>query len=106
MRGDSLWLQHDLDAAVLLVAERAIHLRSLRQWNGVSDDEGRVDLAVLDALDQFVCPAIDVSLSGADRQPLVHQRAHRHHVGEAAIDAGNRDDAAWTADIDDLTQRV
>jgi hypothetical protein len=44
-----LWLQYDFDAAVLLVAEHLVHFRSFFEPRRVGDDEGRVDLAFLDA---------------------------------------------------------
>src|SRR3954447_26616699 len=37
-------LEHDLDAAVLLVAEHLVHLRSLIEAHRVRDDERGVDL--------------------------------------------------------------
>jgi len=46
-------LEHDLDAAVGLVAERAVHFGSLGQIDLVGDDEGRIDLAVLDEFEQL-----------------------------------------------------
>src|SRR3954469_5477206 len=43
-------LQHDFDAAVLLVAENFVHLGPLLEAHGVGDDEGRIDMALLDEL--------------------------------------------------------
>src|SRR5438128_8264958 len=53
-----LRLQHDLDAAVLFVAEHLVHLRPLLQAHAVRDDEGRIDVAVLNVAEQFVGPPI------------------------------------------------
>src|SRR5690348_6173276 len=49
-------LQHHLDAGILLVAEHAIHLRSLLQRDAVRDDEGGIDLPLLDPPHQVVGP--------------------------------------------------
>src|SRR5262245_59681225 len=48
-----LWRHHHLDAAVLFVAERPIHLRPTLQRHAMGDDEGRIDPAVFDQLQQF-----------------------------------------------------
>src|SRR3954471_4711913 len=80
-------MEHDFDAAVLLVAERLVHRRPLLQPDPMGDDEGGVDLAFLDAVQEIVGPAIDMGLAGADGQTLVHQRAERNLVEESAIDA-------------------
>src|SRR6478609_9933837 len=58
----SIRLQHDLDAPVLLVAERLVHLRPLVERDPVRDDEGGVDLPVEDAVQEVVGPAVDVGL--------------------------------------------
>ena len=47
------------------------------QRRRVGDDEGRVDLALLDPPQQIVGPAVHVGLAHADRQALVHGRAER-----------------------------
>src|SRR3954451_2296442 len=99
-------LQHDLDTAIPLVAKHLVHLWPLLQRGRMSDHERRIDLAVLDATEQIVGPAVDVSLSRAHREPLVHEGAHRELVREAAIDSGDGDDAACAADIDHLAQHV
>src|SRR3954452_2679810 len=43
-------LEDNLDAAVLLVAEGLVEFGSLFERGCVGDDEGRIDVAVLDAL--------------------------------------------------------
>src|SRR3954469_1778758 len=40
-----LGLQHDLDAAVLLVAEDLVHLRPLFEADGMGNDKGGIDVA-------------------------------------------------------------
>src|SRR3954467_10150695 len=61
-----LWLglQHDFDAAVLLVAEHLVHFGALLKADGMCDDKGRIDMAILNVPEKFVGPAIDVRLSG------------------------------------------
>ena len=49
---------------------------------------------------------LDVGLAALDRQALLHQLAERELVGEAAIDAGDRDPAALAAGEDRLAQRM
>src|ERR1700758_1721779 len=84
-------LEHDLDAAVRLVAERLVHLGPVLERGLVRDHEGGVDLALLDAAQQVVGPAVDVRLAGADLQGLVHQHAERELVDQAAVDARDRE---------------
>src|SRR5436305_4987438 len=101
-----LSLQHDFDAAVLLVAEHLVHLRALVEAHRVRNDKGGIDVAFLNVAEQLVGPAVDVGLSGAKTQSLVHQLPHRDLVGEAAIDAGDRKGAARPAYVDHLAQHV
>ena len=42
----------DLDARVVFVAKRAVHRRRVFETDAVRDDEGRIDLAAFDALEQ------------------------------------------------------
>src|SRR5690606_28434856 len=95
-----------LDATVMLVAEGLVHLRPLLEADAVGDDEARVDLAFLDALEQVVGPAVDVGLAHAEGQALVHRRAERNLVDQPAIHAGNGNDPGRAADIDHLAQHV
>src|ERR1700754_596918 len=50
--------EHYFDAAVMLVPERLIEFRSLRQRRGMLDDEGRIDLTVLGAAQEVIGPAV------------------------------------------------
>ncbi|MNF12497.1 hypothetical protein D3C80_2140050 [compost metagenome] len=43
-----LWLQDDLDAAIVAVAERFIKIRAFIEGGAVGDDEGGVYLSLLD----------------------------------------------------------
>ena len=72
--------------------------------HAVRDDEARVDLSVLDPLEQRAQVALDVRLPGLDRQRLVHDRADGNLVDEPAVDAGDRDRAAVAAGHDRLAQ--
>src|SRR5690606_37319366 len=66
----------------------------------------RIDLSLLDAPQEVVDPAVDVGLSHAERQTLVHRRAERDLIDDAAIDARYGNDPARPADIDHLSQHV
>ena len=57
-------------------------------------------------LQQVGAEALDVGLAGAELQALLHQRAERELVEEAAIDARHRDAPALAAGHDRLAQRV
>ena len=80
--------QDHLLAVVLLVDGRcrspSAASSSGRRWVMT---KRRVDLAVLDALQQRLHVALHVALAGADGERAVHQRAHRELVDEAAVDA-------------------
>ena len=65
-----------------------------------------IDLAVLDPLEQRLHVAMHVRLPGLHRERLVHDRADRNLVDEAAVDAGHRDGAAVAAGHDRLAQRA
>src|SRR3954471_14068144 len=71
----------------------------------MGDDEARVDLAALNALEQWTEVTLYVALPGADGQRAVHQRADRELVDEAAVRADDRDDAAVAAGANGLAQR-
>src|SRR5215210_3546202 len=101
-----LWLKHHLDAAVLLVPEYLVHLRSRLKANGMSDDKRWIDLALLDPAQQIIGPAVDMCLTGSDRQTLVHEHPHRDLVGEPAVNTGDRDCAARAAHIDHLAEHM
>src|SRR5438309_2811966 len=80
-------LEHDLDAAVLLVAERAVHFGAVGQGHLVGDHERWIDLAVLDAMEQVVGPARHMALPLTEGQSLVHRHPPRDLVVEPRIDA-------------------
>src|SRR3954451_12928527 len=97
-------LEHDLDAAVLLVAELAVHLGAFGQRHLVGDDEAGIDLLVLDAVEQIVGPPGDVALAHAEGQALVQRHAPRDLVAQAAVTADDRDHARRAANVDHLAQ--
>src|SRR4051794_7206403 len=63
--GSAPRLEYDLDAAVLLVAERLVHLGAPLQWDLVGDDEGGVDLTLLDPPQEVAGPSVHVRLGRA-----------------------------------------
>src|SRR3954447_2299290 len=81
-------LEDDFDAAVLLVAEQPVHFGAVGQRHLVGDDEARVDLPVLDPVEEVVGPARHVGLARSHGQPLVHRHAPRDLVVDARIDSG------------------
>src|SRR5919112_459631 len=83
-------LENDLDAAVLLVTEHLVHLRTLLHRHRMRDDEGGVDLPFLDAAQEVVGPAVHVRLAHAEGEPLVHGGAERDLVQNAAVYARDR----------------
>src|SRR5579871_584339 len=71
-------LQHDLYAVLLFVLEDLIGPRRLIEREPMRDDEARIDLALLNALQQRSQIAMHVRLPGNQRQRLVHEGSHRH----------------------------
>src|SRR6266516_201643 len=69
--------ENHLDTVVLFVAEGAVRLRRLLQRLPVQDDEARVDVALLHALQQRPYVAVHVRLAGLDGQTLVHGHPKR-----------------------------
>ena len=51
------------------------------------DQKCRIDLPLLDQLEQRLKVAVNVGLAGLHGQPFFHEGADRELVGEAAIDA-------------------
>src|SRR3954464_2771815 len=76
-------LQHHLDAAVLLVTERLVHLRSTFERLGMGDHERLFYLIFQLPFPQVVGPPVHMGLTGAD------DGSQRDFVQQAAIDAGN-----------------
>ena len=76
---------HDLDARVVFVAECLVEIRAFFECRAMSDDEGRIDLAVLNTLHQQRQIMLDRRLGHAEGQAAVDGRAHRDFVEEAAV---------------------
>src|SRR5437588_7550908 len=83
-------LHHDLDAAVLLVAEGLVEFGSFFERCPMGDDKGRVDLALLDAFHELRQIVLHWRLGHAEGQAAIDGRAHRNFVEIAAIDADQR----------------
>ncbi|OEI68888.1 hypothetical protein Cus16_1377 [Curtobacterium sp. ER1/6] len=95
-------VEHDLDAAVLLLLEDGVHVRGVLERHPVG---GQVEGAervrgVGHERHEVVDPAADVALSLADRDLLVEQGHHRHRVGHAAVDTGQRHRATTADEVD------
>ena len=61
---------------------------SLLERQPVADQEGGVDLAILDAAQQVMREALDVGLSRPDLQTLFQEGPERELVEKAAVDPG------------------
>src|SRR3954451_15585333 len=96
--------EDNLDAAVLLVAESLVELRPLFERSRVSDDEGGIDVAVLDALQQLRQVVLDRRLRHPERQSSIDGRTHRNLVEETTIDANDGDGTKVAAAMNRLTQ--
>src|SRR3954453_10118434 len=101
----TLRFEHDLHALVLLVLEYLVPFGRLVEPQPVGDDEARVDLALLNPLQQRAHVALRVTLPALDRQRAVHYGAHRELVDDPTVDADHRDGATIAAGHDRLAQR-
>src|SRR5687767_11509412 len=79
-----VWLEHDLDALVALLLEYLVGMRRLVERNAVRDDEGRVDVAVTDVLQEAAHVARHVRLAHLEGEGLGEGGAEVHLVEEAA----------------------
>lgn len=70
------------------------------------DERGRIELAVLDHLQQLPAIFLDRRLAALNGEPLLHQLSQREFVSEAPIDTGNRNTSALAARKDSLPQRM
>ena len=61
------------------------------------NDERRIDVARIDLSEQWSGITFHVGLAHLHRQAFIHRSAHRHFIEEAAINARDRDGAAFTA---------
>src|SRR5688572_14780280 len=98
--------EHDLDAAVLLVAEHVVHFWAVFEPDSVCDHETGIDLLGFDPLEQLVGPAFYVRLTHAKGQPLVHRHAEGDLVHETTVHTRDRDHPGGPAHIDHLPQHM
>src|SRR5260370_12680958 len=66
--GEPVRFQHNLRASVDLVVEHGVAARCLFERQPVTDDEARIDLSFLDALQKRPQIALHVALPGANGQ--------------------------------------
>src|SRR5690348_1773415 len=72
-----LGLEDDLRVAVLIVVPVLVHFGRLLEGSVVGDEEGRIDLPLLDHVEQRPGVFLDVGLALLDRQALLHHLAER-----------------------------
>src|SRR5947209_4468175 len=92
------------DATVLLVLEHVVGAHALLQRDVVGDQLGRVEIALLDVVEQPGDVALAVLLCGFEGQALVGQNTRRELVGHA-VHAEHRHHSALAAGQDCLPQR-
>jgi chorismate mutase len=61
------WFQNDLDAVIFLVHEHAVAVRRIAKLHLMRNDEARIDLAILNSLEQRFHVAMNVALAGVSR---------------------------------------
>jgi hypothetical protein len=81
--------EKDLDAAVLLVAERLVGVRRFLQGKPMGDDERWIDLVFLDSLQQRRKVVLGVSLPHFKGQAFSEGSSYRHLIEKAEIDPGS-----------------
>src|SRR5437588_265613 len=96
--------EDDLDAVVVLLLEGLVSLGGVVEFHPMGDDARRINVALLDALQERMQIAMDVGLSHLKGQPLGMSRAKRHFVEQSAIDSRNRDHPALSACHDRLPE--
>src|SRR5690606_38578833 len=99
-------LEDDLGAGVLFVVEFPVPLGPLVERQAMADEEGRIDLALGDRRIEGPQVALHVGLAGPERQALLHQRAERKLVEDAAVDPGHRNPPALSRGEDHLPDHV
>lgn len=70
----------------------------------MSHDEARVDVALLDMVEQWTQVAMPVALPGANRERAVDHRAHWEVVDQTTVDADDRNRATVAAAANRLPQ--
>jgi len=70
-------LHHNLSAAVISLLERVIHMRPVLHTAAMLDDEGRINLALLNHLHELADVVENIALPYTDRDALLECRAKR-----------------------------
>src|SRR5690606_11352913 len=96
-------LQHDLFAVVVFVHEHLVALRCVGQRQSMGNDETRIDLALLDPIEQRLHVTLDMALPRADSQSAIDDCSHRKLVDEAPVHSYHRYDAAIATATDGLS---
>src|ERR1051326_1626804 len=101
-----LWFENYLNAIILFVLEDVVAFWPFVQRQAVRDDERGVDVAALDAFQQGAQVAMNVGLPHPEGQPFGEGSAEGKFIQEAAVDAWDRDGAAFATCLDYLAQGV
>src|SRR5258708_39043294 len=83
----SIRIQHDLDTLIFLIQKHPVSLRRLVEPHMMRDDEARVDLPVLDAIEQWTQVPLHVALPRLQLQRPIHEGPDRKLVDESAINS-------------------
>src|SRR6185503_6831918 len=89
--GGGLGLEDDLGVVVLVVVPVLVHLGRLLERGVVRDEEGRVDLPLLDHVEERPGIFLDMGLALLDRQALLHHLTEREFDGEGPDDQAGPD---------------
>src|SRR4051812_44761289 len=87
MCGSSIRFQNDLDAAVLLVPEGLVKLRTFSQRCPMRDHEGGIVFSFSDPREQLRKIALEGILRHAKREPAIDRGAHRIFIDKTAVNA-------------------
>src|SRR5688572_11353645 len=83
LAGCEAGLEDDLGVGVLIVVPVTVHVRPILQAGMVRNEEGRIELALADHLEQLPRVFLDVRLPRLDRQAFLHERAEREFVSHS-----------------------
>jgi hypothetical protein len=103
MRLNSVRLEYNFDAAVLLVPKGLVHLWRVINRNGVRNDERGIYFSRLDFVQQGPKIAVDMRLTSLDGQTFIHERAERYLVQKSDVNARDRQRSTFPAAHDDFT---
>src|SRR5438105_10485080 len=100
----SIWIQHHLDAIILLVAKHIVSSGSFVELHAVGDHERGINLIRLDPVEQGLQITLAMGLSHAQGEAFAERRAERQLVHETAVNSWNRDCSALAASLDGFAQ--